>query len=59
MVQLRPVRRPYSIFTARQKAIQFILRTVSRTYGQPRVLFRRQPRRHLGRDFLYIFLRIL
>src|ERR1700722_12916181 len=36
MVCLRPVRRPYSLFTARRKAIWFILWTVSRTYGQLR-----------------------
>ena len=54
IVHLQPIRRPYSSSTARWKAIQFILRTVSRTYGQLKVLFRRQPRRHLRRDFLCI-----
>ena len=37
-------------------AVWFILRTVSRTYNQLRALFRRQPRRYLGRSFLCIFL---
>ena len=54
MVYLRPIGRPYGTFTACWKAVQFILRTVSRTYGQLKVPFGRQPRRHLGRDFLYI-----
>ena len=39
---------------ARQKAVQFILWTVSRTYGQLKAPFRRQPKRHSKRDFLYI-----
>ena len=50
-VHLRPVGRPYSSTTARWKAVRFIIRfilqTVSRTYGQLRAPFRRQPRRHL------------
>jgi hypothetical protein len=54
VVYLRPVRRPYGSFTARWKAVRFILRTVNRTYGQLRAPFGRQPRRHLGRDFLCI-----
>ena len=58
MVHLRPVSRPYGSTTARQKAvrciIRFILRTVSRTHSQLKVLFGRQHRRHLRRDFLYI-----
>jgi hypothetical protein len=56
MVYLRPIGRPYGSFTAYWKAVRFILRTVSRTYGQLRAPFRRQPRGHLRRDFLYIFL---
>ena len=48
IVYLQSVRRLYSLFTAYWKA-------VSRTYGQLKVPFGRQPRRHLGRDFLYIF----
>ena len=54
MVHPRPVRRPYGPFTARQKAVRFILRTVSRTHGQLKAPFGRQPKRHLRRDFLYI-----
>ena len=54
MVYLQPVRRPHSLSTARQKAVQFILQTISRTYGQLRVPFRKQPRRYLKRDFLQI-----
>ena len=54
-VRLRPIGRPYGSFTARRKAVRFILRTVSRTYGQFGALFARQPRRHLRRDFLCIF----
>ena len=54
IVYPRPVRRPYGPFTARQKAVRFILRTVSRTYGQLKAPFARQPRRHLRRDFLCI-----
>ena len=54
IVYLRPVGRPYSLFMARWKAVQFTLRTVSRTYGQLRTPFRRQPKRHLRRDFLRI-----
>jgi len=51
---LRPVGRPYGLFTARRKVVRFTLRTVSRTYGPLKVLFKRQPRRHLGRDPLWI-----
>ena len=58
MVRLRPVRRPYGSFTARWKAIRFIvrftLRTVSRTYGHCGAPFGRQPRRYLRRNFLCI-----
>src|ERR1700719_4046077 len=36
MVCLRPIGRPYSSFTARRKAVRFILWTVSRAYGQLR-----------------------
>ena len=54
MVHLRPVGRPYGLFTARWKAVQFTLRTVSRTYGQLKAPSGRQPRRHLRRDFLCI-----
>ena len=54
MVHLRSVRRLYGLFTARWKAVWFILRAVSRTHGQLEAPFGRQPRRHLGRDFLYI-----
>jgi len=54
MVHLRPVGRPYGLFMARWKAVRFILRAVSRTYGQLKAPFGRQPRRRLGRDFLYI-----
>ena len=54
MVHPRPVRRPYGPFTARQKAVRFILWTVSRTHGKLEVPFRRQSRRYLRRDFLYI-----
>ena len=53
-VRLRPTGRPYSSFMACSKTVQFILWTVSRTYGQLRVLFRRQHRRHLRRNFLCI-----
>ena len=35
-VRLRPIGRPYGSFTARWKAVRFILRTVSRAYGQLR-----------------------
>jgi len=58
-VCLQPVRRPYGTFTARWKAVQLILRSVSRTYGRLGALFRRQARGHLRRDFLCIFLRVL
>ena len=54
MVHLRPAGRPYGSSTARWKAVRFILRTVSRAYGQLGAPFGRQPRRHLGRDFIYI-----
>ena len=54
IVHLQPVRRPYSSFTTCQKVVRFILQTVSRTYGRLGVPFRRQPRRHLGRDFLCV-----
>src|SRR6266567_1079690 len=57
-VYLRPVGRPYGSFTARWKAVRFIvrftLRAVSRTYGQLGAPFGRQPRRYLGRNFLCI-----
>ena len=33
MVYLRPIGRPYGSLTAHWKAVRFILRTVSRTYG--------------------------
>ena len=52
--RLRPVGRPYGPSTARWKAVRFTLRTISRTYGQLGTPFRRQPRRHLRRDFLRI-----
>ena len=52
---LRSVRRPYGLFTARWKAVRLTLRTVSRAYGRLRAPFGRQPRKHLGRDFLCIF----
>jgi hypothetical protein len=35
-------------------AVRFILQAVSRTHGQFEAPFRRQPGRHLRRDFLYI-----
>jgi hypothetical protein len=54
MVHLQSVGRPYGSFTARWKAVRFILRTINRIYSQLRAPFGRQPRRHLGRDFLYI-----
>jgi hypothetical protein len=54
MVHLRPVKRLYGSSTARWKAIRFIFWTISRTYGQLGVLFGRQPRRHLRRNFLCI-----
>ena len=58
MVRLRPVGRLYGSFTARWKAVRFIvrftLRTVSRTYRQLGAPFGRQPRRYLGRNFLCI-----
>ena len=54
MVYLRSVGRLYGLFTAHWKAVRFILRTISRTYSQTKALFGRQPRRHLGRDFLWI-----
>ena len=54
IVYLWPFGRLYSSFTACQKAIQFTLWTINRTYGQLRVLFKRQPRRYLGRNFLCI-----
>ena len=59
MVYLWPVRRLYSLFTARQKTVRFILRTVSRTYNQLEALFEKQPRRHLRGDFLCIFFCVL
>ena len=58
MVYLRPVRRPYGLFTACWKAARFILRTVSRTYGQLGAPFGRQHRGHLRRIsyvFSYVF----
>ena len=54
MVHLWSVRRLYSSFTARQKTVRFILRTISRTYGQLKAPFRRQLKRYFGRDFLRI-----
>jgi len=36
------------------QSVRFILRAVSRTYGQLKVPFGRQPRRYLRRDFLCI-----
>src|SRR6266702_1221703 len=54
MVHLQPVRRLYGLFTACWKAVQFILWTVNRTHSRLRVLFGRQPKRHLRRDFLCI-----
>ena len=54
MVYLRPIGRPYGSFTARRKAVWFILRTISRTYGQLKAPFGRQPKRHSRRDFLRI-----
>ena len=64
MVYLQSVKRLYSLFTAYRKTIWSIygllegrtvhLRTISRTYGQLRAPFKRQPRRYLGRDFLRI-----
>ena len=53
-VHLRPAKRPYDSFTARRKAVRFTLQTVSRTYGQLGAPFGRQPRRHLGRNFVCI-----
>ena len=53
-VCLRPVGRLYGLFIVCWKAIWFTLWTISRTHGQFRVPFRRQPRRYLGRDFLRI-----
>ena len=53
-VHLRSVKSLYSLFTARWKAIRFILWAVSRTYSQLEVLFGRQPKKHLRRNFLYI-----
>ena len=44
----------YGSLTVRQKTVRFVLRTVSRTYGPLGVLFGRQPRKHLGRDLLWI-----
>ena len=55
-VYLQPVGRPYGIFAARQKAVQLILRTVSRTYDQFGASFGKQPRWHLGGDFSIYFL---
>ena len=56
MVHLRSVRRPYGSFTARWKAVRLTLRTVNRTHGQLKALFRRQHGKYLRRDFLYIFM---
>src|SRR3984957_8413103 len=51
---LQSIGRPYSPFTARWKAVRFILRTISRTHSQLGAPFGRQPRRHLRRNFLCI-----
>ena len=56
--RLRPVRRPYGSFTACQKAVRFILRTISRTYDQLRALFRRQGISYVFLYFIVLFLRI-
>jgi len=54
IVHLQPIGRLYSSSTACQKAVQFTLRTINRTHGQLRALFKRQPKRYLRRDFLRI-----
>jgi len=51
IVHSRSVGRPYSSFTVCRKAVQFILRTISRTHGQLGAPFGRQPRRYLRKEF--------
>src|ERR1700733_15348488 len=58
MVRLRPVRRLYSSFTARWKAVWFILRTISRTYGQLRALYFGRISYVFSLCFIVSFLRI-
>src|SRR6266700_751447 len=55
MVYLWPIRRLYGSFMACWKAVWFTLWTISRTYGQLGALFRRQPRRYLGKEFHMYF----
>src|ERR1700722_10076954 len=58
MVYLWPIGRPYGLFTARQKAVRFILRTVSRTYGQLRAPYFGRISYVFSLCFTVLFLRI-
>jgi hypothetical protein len=57
-VHLRPIGGLYGSFTARRKAVRFILRTISRTYDQLRAPFRRQGISYIFLYFIVLFLRI-